>query len=422
MLERERRESCKKVTMEKQAEEEENPNSHADLINTFCEIASASREEALFFLESHNFNLDAAVSTFLETSSSATAVATVPPSQSPPSSASPSRSRSPSPPPALRSHPNPYSLRSRHRKKKPSGSRTGGVRTLSDLNRPSTDGSGSDSDDQPQEYYTGGEKSGMLVQDPSKVNDVDAIFTQARQAGAVEGPLENLHPSSSSRSFTGTGRLLSGETVSSAPQQPEVVTRNIIFWSDGFTVDDGPLRRLDDPENASFLEDAILWFPYISMQSISKSECPKELEPADRRTAVHVNLMRKEENFPIPEKHLLAFQGVGRTLSSTTTSTEPTVATTSFNTAPTPSMGLVVDDALPSTSIQLRLADGTRMVSRFNYHHTIRDIRTFIDASRPGGARTYQLQTVGFPPKQLTDLDQSIEQAGLANSVVIQKL
>ncbi|THF96856.1 hypothetical protein TEA_021266 [Camellia sinensis var. sinensis] len=44
---------------EKQAEEEENPNNHADLINTFCEIASASREEALFFLESHNFNLDA---------------------------------------------------------------------------------------------------------------------------------------------------------------------------------------------------------------------------------------------------------------------------------------------------------------------------------------------------------------------------
>lgn len=85
-------------------------------------------------------------------------------------------------------------------------------------------------------------------------------------------------------------------------------------------------------------------------------------------------------------------------------------------------MGLVVVDTLPSTSIQLRLADGTRMVSRFNYHHTVRDIRAFIDASRPGGARTYQLQTVGFPPKQLTDLDQSIEQAGLANSVVIQKL
>lgn len=96
--------------------------------------------------------------------------------------------------------------------------------------------------------------SGMLVQDPSKGNDVDAIFNQARQLGAVEGPLDQFHPSSSSRSFTGTGRLLSGETVPSAPQQPEAVVHNIVFWTNGFTVNDGPVRRLDDPENASFLE------------------------------------------------------------------------------------------------------------------------------------------------------------------------
>ena len=96
--------------------------------------------------------------------------------------------------------------------------------------------------------------SGMLVQDPSKNNDVDEIFNQARQLGAVEGPLEHLRPSSSSTSFTGTGRLLSGETVPSAPQQPEAVIHNIVFWTNGFTVNDGPLRRLDDPENAPFLE------------------------------------------------------------------------------------------------------------------------------------------------------------------------
>lgn len=97
----------------------------------------------------------------------------------------------------------------------------------------------------------------MLVQDPTKGNnDVDAIFNQARQLGAVEGPLENLRPSSSSsRSFTGTGRLLSGDSVvPSAPQQPEAVVHNIVFWRNGFTVNDGPLRRLDDPENAAFLE------------------------------------------------------------------------------------------------------------------------------------------------------------------------
>jgi len=97
----------------------------------------------------------------------------------------------------------------------------------------------------------------MLVQDPTKEpkhDDVDEIFNQARQLGAVEGPLE--HPSSS-RSFTGTGRLLSGESVPTALQQPEPVIHNIIFWSNGFTVDDGPLRKLDDPENASFLDVSV---------------------------------------------------------------------------------------------------------------------------------------------------------------------
>lgn len=86
-----------------------------------------------------------------------------------------------------------------------------------------------------------------------------------------------------------------------------------------------------------------------------------------------------------------------------------------------PLRGLAVDDSKPSTSIQLRLSDGTRMVARFNYHHTIVDIRAFIDAARPGGGSTYQLQAMGFPPKPLNDPMQTIEQAGLINSVVLQK-
>jgi len=126
-----------------------------------------------------------------------------------------------------------------------------------------------------------------------------------------------------------------------------------------------------------------------------------------------------------PEKRTVAFQGVGRTLggsaSSSTTETTADASGAALSSAPPPSAGLVVDPTQPSTQIQLRLADGTRMVAHFNYHHTINDIRAFIDASRPGASRTYQLQTVGFPPKQLNDLNQTIEQAGLANSVIIQK-
>ncbi|KAE8659775.1 Plant UBX domain-containing protein 5 [Hibiscus syriacus] len=232
-----------------------------------------------------------------------------------------------------------------------------------------------------------------------------------KQLGAIEGPPEHPHPSSSSTSFTGTGRLLSGETVPSAPQHPDSVIHNIVFWTNGFSVDAGPLRRLDDPENAPFLE------------SIRKSECPKGLEPADRRTSVHVNLI-KDEKFPEPEKkRQVAFQGVGRTIgsSSSSESPEPTLSSSYLNSAPNLSSGLVVDESLPSTSIQLRLADGTRMITRFNLHRTVDDICSFINASRPRSATNYQLQIMGFPPKLLTDPTHTVEQAGLANSVVIQK-
>ena len=119
-------------------------------------------------------------------------------------------------------------------------------------------------------------------------------------------------------------------------------------------------------------------------------------------------------------KRQVAFQGVGRTLGGSSAS-EPTASSTPPGTAPTPSVSLVVDESLPTTSVQLRLADGTRMIAQFNYHHTISDIRTFVETSRPGSPSNYQLQVMGFPPKVLNDLTQTIEQAGLANSVVIQK-
>lgn len=128
-----------------------------------------------------------------------------------------------------------------------------------------------------------------------------------------------------------------------------------------------------------------------------------------------------------PVKRFSAFAGVGRTLSTAPAAAgspppAPAAAPTGGAAGSPPGSGLTVDESLPSTSIQLRLADGTRMVARFNNHHTVGDIRAFIDASRPTAERGYRLQTMGFPPAQLTDPAQTIEQAGLANSVVIQKL
>ncbi|CAI8586541.1 unnamed protein product [Vicia faba] len=141
--------------------------------------------------------------------------------------------------------------------KKASGSRQSGIRTLRDVKDDRDSGSGSESDE-PQEYYAGGQKSGMLVQDPTRGgHTVDDIFDQARQIAFRRGGM-------------------------------------------GFLSMMGPLRRLEDPQNASFLE------------SIKKSECPKELEPADRQTAVRLNLTRRNENYPEPVKpRNTAFGGLG---------------------------------------------------------------------------------------------------------------
>ncbi|CAN6248960.1 unnamed protein product [Urochloa humidicola] len=276
-------------------------------------------------------------------------------------------------------------------KKPAAGGGRGGptIRTLADINRgpagfPGAGGSGSDSDE-PQEYYTGGEKSGMLVQDPTKRNDVDAIFEQARQTGETT------------------------PSAAPAPQEPVRILHNIHLWNNGFSVDDGPLRAYDDPANADFIE------------SLKMSRCPQELEPADRTTPVHVNVLKRLEDYREPIRPRSAFQGVGRTLGGGSTDETSAPAPAAPTPAASRSTSFVVHDSQPFTSIQLRLADGTRMVARFNMHHTVGDIRSFIDASRPGAARPYQLQT-GFPPKQLTDPTQTVEQAGLANSVIMQKM
>ena len=65
----------------------------------------------------------------------------------------------------------------------------------------------------------------------------------------------------------------------------------------------GPARQTSDPANRDLLG------------SVSRGECPHELEPADRRTKVVVNLARSAQEYQEPEKpRYTAFTGTGRTL------------------------------------------------------------------------------------------------------------
>ena len=131
---------------------------------------------------------------------------------------------------------------------------------------------------------------------------------------------------------------------------------------------------------------------------------------------------------------------------------------------------VAVDDSQPVTKLQIKLADGTRMVARFNHTHTIADVRRFINAyvavvnimlslllgphsppplllrrlisfivfgfflfvfllffcsfwrSARAGSPPYVLMTA-FPAKNvIADESQTLEQAKLLNAVVIQKM
>lgn len=62
------------------------------------------------------------------------------------------------------------------------------------------------------------------------------------------------------------------------------------FYRNGiFTVDDGAPRHMDDPANLDFIN------------SVSRGECPRELDPGNSSVDVTVNMLRAEEDYVMPK-------------------------------------------------------------------------------------------------------------------------
>ncbi|KAH0885952.1 hypothetical protein HID58_062048 [Brassica napus] len=264
----------------------------------------------------------------------------------------------------------------------------------------------------------------------------DAVVAAADAARPnVPSPIRLRSPRSPSRAFSpGDGNILSDSDekenedpmesddverdLSSLPRRlkfrslseilsviPQEIPRTVTLYRNGYTFDDDNiLWPLDDPQCAEFLE------------VVESLESPRALDsPGGKRRVLITLIRRQQEDFHEPPK---PFQGVGRTLAEP--DSVPPASSDSLTAEATPS----TDPTAPTTSIKVILADGTPIVSRFTTtHHTIRDVRNFIDAARPDASRDYQLLIMGSsPPTPLTtDLDQTIEQAGISNAVLTQK-
>ena len=284
---------------------------------------------------------------------------------------------------------------------------------------------GDDDSDGDNEYYAGGEKSGQVVKGgDGNRGGAEDVFERARRAGAEIGQASDLGESSGGfRSFTGRGQTLSGiptQGVATAarddPSKPLIIT--VAFYENGvFTVDDGEPRRVDDPENRGF------------MMAIMTGQCPEELLPDDPQQAIDINMVRKSGDYEPPKYR--AFKGAGHKLASNESvaprggaedgggddveggeeGVEPGANAQQW-TGP--------DEGKPTTSIQIRLADGSRLVAKFNLCQNVGDIRSFITTCRPDLGRGFKLATT-FPTRALDDARETIEAAGLAGAVVVQK-
>ncbi|KAL6068823.1 hypothetical protein QOT17_007929 [Balamuthia mandrillaris] len=381
------------------------------VVNKFRELTGADETTSRFFLESSGWDVDLAVSAFFDNDGAL-------PAPGPASTTLPSISSAPPPSSTHTSAP---------RRSTPSAtSKRGGVVGFSDLASTSADKEG-------QTYFTGGEKSGMVVQDPGEQDTVNQVLAKAR-ANSGSAPPDLEQETVSQPSFTGAGKnpyqalrlykwYLSpskgyrlGQTHDPSarvpgvqPQTPKSVTKTLTFWQEGFTIDDGPLRRYDDPSNAAFLND------------VNQGQVPTELEDSVVGSSLRINIVdKKDESYKAPPQKLQPFSGRGQVLGSTSATQTPTATSaTAAGRSSTGSKSFSVDDSRPTTTLQIRLADGTRLVSKFNLDHTIADIYNFVDRSVPRKI-SYVLQTT-FPVQPLTDRTKSIQEAGLLNAVVIQK-
>ena len=216
-------------------------------------------------------------------------------------------------------------------------------------------------------------------------------------------------PAAAPTNFSGTARTLGGDDTpsevipdptSSTPRRAAPVERVLHFWSDGFSVDDGPLYRNDDPANAEILAH------------IRQGRAPMDILNVERSQEVDVKLDPHDEKYKQPKKKYKPFEGGGQRLgsptpggavtSSSATMSLPSIPTANAASSQTDPSAISIDDSAPTLSLQIRLGDGTRLVSRFNTTHTIGDVYEFVRASQPQG-REFALMTT-FPSAELKDM------------------
>lgn len=135
-----------------------------------------------------------------------------------------------------------------------------------------------------------------------------------------------------------------------------------------------------------------------------------------------VNSVNKAQQDFKPLHRRQAFSGEGRRLGAPSPETIEEQPTVSRDSDKAVASGLMVDETQPTTTIQIRLVDNTRLVVRANLDNTVGDLVSHVRVIRPQYSNTNFVLATTFPAKELIDLEQTLSQAKLANASVLQKI
>lgn len=174
--------------------------------------------------------------------------------------------------------------------------------------------------------------------------------------------------------------------------------RILHLWVDGFSIDDGELRRFDDPANQA------------DLRMIRSGRAPLHLMNVEQNQPVDLKVHQHEGPYTAPLKKYKPFMGEGQRLGSPvpgsgTVTPQQTAApvTSSSASAGGTSAAPTVDDSQPTIMIRIQLPNGSRLPARFNTNNTIGDVYEFVRrASADTQTRSWVLATT-FPNKEHND-------------------
>ncbi|XP_005400425.1 PREDICTED: UBX domain-containing protein 2A [Chinchilla lanigera] len=200
-----------------------------------------------------------------------------------------------------------------------------------------------------------------------------------------------------------------GAKCLSPTEQKKQVDVNIKLWKNGFTVNDD-FRSYSDGASQQFLN------------SIKKGELPSELQGIFDKEEVDVKVEDKKNEVCVSTKPAFQpFSGQGHRLGSATpkiVSKTKTVEVESKNNLSAVSL----NNLEPITNIQIWLANGKRIIQKFNVSHRVSHIKDFIEKHH-GSQRAppFSLATA-LPFLRSLDETLTLEEADLRNAVIIQRL